>query len=123
MKSTINLALIQFESILGDPAASRAKAEPMIREAAENGEVEDKLCLVDDRNTGHSFSAETTDHNVVEQGNKTCNCLLDDHRDEQHHQLVIERSVTNVVLFEFFEQSCPSGFVYLCNTFLLDPMQ
>ena len=43
MKSTINLALIQFESILGDLAANRKKAETMIREAvaaAENTSIE-----------------------------------------------------------------------------------
>ena len=53
MKSTINLALIQFESILGDPAASRAKAEIMIREAAENGA--ELICLPELYTTGYNL--------------------------------------------------------------------
>ena len=53
MKSIINLALIQFESILGDPAVSRVKAETMIREAAENGA--ELICLPELYTTGYNL--------------------------------------------------------------------
>lgn len=53
MKATLNLALIQFESILGDPAASRMKAETMIREAAENGA--ELICLPELYTTGYNL--------------------------------------------------------------------
>ncbi len=53
MKSTISLALIQFESILGDPKANRQKAETMIREAAENGA--ELICLPEMYTTGYNL--------------------------------------------------------------------
>lgn len=53
MKSTISLALIQFESILGDPKANRRKAEAMIREAAENGA--ELICLPEMYTTGYNL--------------------------------------------------------------------
>lgn len=53
MKATINLALIQFESILGDPKANRQKAETMIREAAENGA--ELICLPELYTTGYNL--------------------------------------------------------------------
>ena len=53
MKSTISLALIQFESILGDPKANRRKAEVMIREAAENGA--ELICLPEMYTTGYNL--------------------------------------------------------------------
>ena len=53
MKSTISLALIQFESILGDPKANRQKAETMIREAAENGA--ELICLPELYTTGYNL--------------------------------------------------------------------
>ena len=53
MKSTISLALIQFESILGDPRANRRKAEAMIREAAENGA--ELICLPEMYTTGYNL--------------------------------------------------------------------
>ena len=53
MKSTINLALIQFESILGDPAANRKKAETMIREAAGGGA--ELICLPELYTTGYNL--------------------------------------------------------------------
>ena len=53
MKSTISLALIQFESRLGDPKANRRKAEAMIREAAENGA--ELICLPEMYTTGYNL--------------------------------------------------------------------
>ena len=53
MKATINLALIQFESILGDPKANRQKAETMIREAAGNGA--ELICLPELYTTGYNL--------------------------------------------------------------------
>lgn len=53
MKSTISLALIQFESILGDPKANRRKAEAMIREAAGNGA--ELICLPEMYTTGYNL--------------------------------------------------------------------
>ena len=53
MKSTISLALIQFESILGDPKANRRKAEAMIREDAENGA--ELICLPEMYTTGYNL--------------------------------------------------------------------
>ena len=53
MKSTISLALIQFESILGDPKANRRKAEAMIREAAEIGA--ELICLPEMYTTGYNL--------------------------------------------------------------------
>ena len=37
MKESVTIALLQFESVLGDPAANRKKAEKMAREAAQQG--------------------------------------------------------------------------------------
>ena len=53
MKSTISLALIQFESILGDSKANRQKAETMIREAAENGA--ELICFPEMYTTGYNL--------------------------------------------------------------------
>lgn len=53
MKDTIQLALIQFESILGEPAANRQKAERMIREAAARGA--ELICLPELYTTGYNL--------------------------------------------------------------------
>lgn len=54
MKQKIQLALIQFESILGKPEENRNKAETMIRAAAKKGA--ELICLPELFSTGYNLS-------------------------------------------------------------------
>ena len=53
MKRTVKVALIQFQSIMGDTQASTRKAIPMIEEAADNGAQ--IICLPELFSTGYNL--------------------------------------------------------------------
>ena len=66
-------------------------------QSAEDGQIVNKDQLVHDRHAAHRYGAESADHEIVEQGYKIGNALLDDKRDSQSDQCRIERLIPDIL--------------------------
>ena len=65
---------------------------------AENTQVEHEQQAVDDGNAAHRNGADLADHNVVQQGYKVGNAVLDDNGDGHPKDTAVKRPVSDVTM-------------------------
>ena len=63
---------------------------------AEDEKIEDENELIYDGNARHCGGGDLTDHNVVQQGDKICNGILNDDGHRYSHYPAIKRPVANI---------------------------
>ena len=66
--------------------------------STENAQVEHEHELVDDGNTAHLHGADGADHDVIQQGNKIGNTVLDDDGDGYPQNPAVKGPVADVFL-------------------------